>query len=285
MRNVQKLLRRVKRKDNPYGGGYLFSRLLDHLGVDSERYLDSLPTNGRNVHKVLNHILHASNANGKLIPTFTMGEGSKQDAGMMLVDEDSDKANYLAAWAGLMMNSDCSGVFTPTPNGNYLLVELHVPNTPVEEVETVLSAAGVREKNYITTQKGINVVWVAVNGAVIQQLLHELGERLNAVSTTTPGEFSSFGGRTEAENRKEYRSIIRKFESVNNSQFREYEDYPDEPESTVSVKAPAGGAVVDGIYYKGGKNLPKEAATPTPQLPVWLLDIAKEVLNGMGNQG
>lgn len=191
---------------------------------------------------------------------------------------DPDRARYLAAWAGLLGNRQSVLMFHPDPRGTDAFYSIKMPETNMMKVRAALDKRGIKHRTIIPGGNHTHIM-VYDPQQVMRAYVAQLGDEHDAHILESRGraEFigrpTNGGGGTDpvADAREHYRRIIADYEERHQQNPAGAAADGDNSGASVSGagagRSPAGGSIVRGITYKGGKFTPaaEQKAPPAPQ--------------------
>lgn len=191
-------------------------------------------------------------------------------------DPDPSQVEYAAAWYGLLGHQKVVLTFRADPQGPDAVYQIPVAETDTEKLRSQLSQAGIPFRTIVPSPRG-HLVIVVDQGRQLRPAVEAFAEANHATVREAAGTATELGGgSTRSAARRRFRNIIRAYESGGKVRTRYRPPVhadparyarPTRPHGFPPVKAPAGGAVVRGVYYPGGSMVPKEArsvAIPNP---------------------
>lgn len=188
---------------------------------------------------------------------------------------DPDTARYLGAWAGLLGDRRSVMVFHPDAKGTDSLYSVRLPLSDMQQVRAALDKYGLKHRTVIPGGKTTHVMVYDPRRIMRQQVEQLAGEHRADVSEST-GRAEFLGrpansGADAGESREHYRRIIADYEErrgVPNQAGAAANgggSGPPVPGSSAAGRSPAGGSIVRGVTYKGGKFTPAAEQKGAPQ--------------------
>lgn len=192
---------------------------------------------------------------------------------------DPDTARYLAAWSGLLGGKRSVMVFHPDQKGTDSLYSIRLPITNMQELRAALDRKGIQHRTIIPGEKHSHV-FVYDPRRIMRPYVARLAEEHDGdvLESTGRSEFlgrPANGGSADplADSREHYRRVI--------ADYEEKRGIPN-PAGTAANgggggasvsgdpaagRSPAGGSIVRGVTYKGGKFTPagEQKAPPAPK--------------------
>ena len=190
---------------------------------------------------------------------------------------DPDRARYLAAWAGLLGNRQSVLMFHPDPKGTDSFYSIKMPETNMMKVRAALDKRGIKHRTIIPGGTHTHIM-VYDPQRMMRSYVSQLGDEHDAdiLESTGRAEFigrpaNQPGADPVSDAREHYRRIIADYEERN--QQNQAGAAADGNNSGAPVpgagasQSPAGGSIVRGITYKGGKFTPgaEQKAAPAQQ--------------------
>lgn len=199
---------------------------------------------------------------------------------------DPETARYLAAWSGLLGNRQSVMVFHPDEQGSDRLYSIKFPKTNMQEVRGALDRAGIQHRTIIPGGKTTHVM-VYDPSQVMRAAVGQLAEDHNAIVSESAGRSEFLGRPTSspsanpsadpiADARSHYRRIIADYEESRGGSVPtgapavggdSGASVPGTESPAGHGQAPAGGSIVRGVTYQGGKFTPsaEQKAPPATQ--------------------
>jgi hypothetical protein len=194
------------------------------------------------------------------------GPGSENSVAMVFKNGASPEAiDYAAAWLGLLHNQKAVLTFHSQHGGPDSAYQIPTQETDARRLQHQLNGLGIQNRALIPTPKGHLVVIVDPERQ-LRDAVGQFGVLNNATIRESAGKANwSLGGKSRTEARQRYWNAIRTFEHRTPvSQHYRPEGQPNPPGQSAKLarsrppKSPAKGSVIRGLYYPGGKFLPKE---------------------------
>lgn len=190
--------------------------------------------------------------------------------------------NYAAAWYGLLANQQSVLTFHAHPKGPDSLYEFDLPNGDLNKIREELTKYGISHRTLIPTKQGVKIV-IYDQGRALKPQVAKFASAVYANPSESSGQGEFIGGSTRTGARAKYRKIIddyeAQFEGSGGSSVQEkrkailgnYGGLSHNGRDTASyafskrgrcvkfsgVQSPANGVIVRGVFYPGGKYIPK----------------------------
>jgi hypothetical protein len=182
-----------------------------------------------------------------------------------------ERMEYIAAWYGLLGNQKAVLTFQPSRDGTDSMYTVEVPEHNIALLRKQMSEHGIPFRTIIPRANGIRVI-VYDQGRQLRDKISAFAGVHNASISESTGVGKFLGSDTRTAARKKYRDVIDAYEARNGSGGRIQEVGQAKSSGNVSpaagqqegpvkkarggVNAPAGGVIVRGIFYPGGKYIP-----------------------------
>jgi hypothetical protein len=213
------------------------------------------------------------------------GTGAKNAVVQVLPETvDPDTTRYVAAWMGLLHDQRGVLIFEAddTGDGPDSCYTLDVRTQDPEDVRSQLDRLGLRWRTIAPVAKGLHIL-IFDPGRRLRHKVEQFVRDANARVREAVGRGDYVGGSTRTAARSVYRAIIARYESGLPTGARAVSPSaagPGDPRKAApqtewvrmsrttqplrlaARHAPAGGALVRGIYYAGGETLPADEQPP-----------------------
>jgi hypothetical protein len=182
-----------------------------------------------------------------------------------------ERMEYIAAWYGLLGNQKAVLTFQPSRDGTDSMYTIEVPEHNIALLRKQMSEHGISFRTIIPRANGIRVI-VYDKGRKLRDKVSAFAGVHGASISESTGVGKFLGSDTRTAARKKYRDVIDAYESRNGSGGRVQAVGQAKSSGNVGpatgqqegpvkkarggVNAPAGGVIVRGIFYPGGKYIP-----------------------------
>lgn len=188
---------------------------------------------------------------------------------------DPNQLEYAAAWYGLLGHQKSMLTFQSHPQGPDSVYQIQVGEPDTKKVRESLDLHGLENRTIIPASGG-HTILIVDGGRRLEANVRSFAGANNATVREARGRTSEVGGSSDrVKSRAVYRDIIRRHESGGTvgSRYRPPVRADTARLSRKGVrrgilKAPEGGALVRGVFYRGGQTIPLEGRGVIPETPV-----------------